>query len=76
MTPEQDARKAEFITTNTKAREIYLDGYLRGYEAGFRDADRTAADEYNRAVHAMSHAATEGIDIARYRAKQAGGDCS
>jgi hypothetical protein len=81
-----ETRKAEFIAANAQAREIYLDGYLAGYASGFRDADLTAeaaAEHAARIFYAMdaaeahqraaARAAADGIDVARYRAQQAGG---
>lgn len=89
MTTDQETRKAEFVAVNAHAREIYLDGYLRGYTAGFKDADQTAESAAELAARifytmdaaeahqrAAARAAAGGIDIARHRAQQAGGDCS
>lgn len=30
---DHDAQRAEFISSNAKAREVFLDGYERGYKA-------------------------------------------
>lgn len=34
-----ELRRAEFISTNPKAREIFLDGYERGYKAALEEID-------------------------------------
>ncbi|ASN38841.1 hypothetical protein CGQ24_07340 [Arthrobacter sp. 7749] len=73
---DQETRKAEFIAVNTQAREIYLDGYLRGYENGFKDADQTAEAEYIRSAQAAAKSAAAGLDVARHRAEQTGGNRS
>lgn len=36
---DQDAQRAEFISSNTKAREIFLEGYERGYKAAMDELD-------------------------------------
>lgn len=36
---DHDAQRAEFISTNQKAREIFLDGYERGYKAAMEYLD-------------------------------------
>lgn len=36
---DHETRRAEFISTNQKAREIFLDGYERGYKAALEEID-------------------------------------
>lgn len=36
---DHESRRAEFISTNPKAREIFLEGYERGYKAAMEYLD-------------------------------------
>lgn len=36
---DQDSQRAEFISSNPKAREIFLEGYERGYKAAMDELD-------------------------------------
>ncbi|WPR65492.1 hypothetical protein SLW73_03985 [Glutamicibacter protophormiae] len=36
---DQDSQRAQFISSNAKAREIFLEGYERGYKAAMDELD-------------------------------------
>lgn len=36
---DQDAQRAQFISSNPKAREIFLEGYERGYATAMAEVD-------------------------------------
>lgn len=70
MNDDREARKAKFITENSWAREIYMDGYEAGFVAGYKKADETAESHAEHAAR-IFYAMEAGEEIHRKFAKSA-----